>query len=438
MTIPGSSTCTTDRTIFYAWQSDTDSKLNRTFIRDATRKAVEALAADTHVQEAVRLDHDTKGVSGTPDIAQVIFEKIEGCTVFLADLTFIGQSHPDSPNEPAKRIPNPNVLIELGWAMRSVRWNRVVCVMNTAYGTPDHLPFDLRGRRHPICYHLASWDAADKLAVKQKLVEDLKIAIQAVLNETPSSEEAVAKAKHEQEIMWERIKTAQAGFEDAVLRGQFHGFTAERGVLTLSFMPIQPLDELLDFTDDKTRHTNLRAICGAIKPPEFHGRALGVTEQVGYEDPPCGAAELRQDGSVFLADGRLLCGGNVPPHLEEKYGDKLIGAVPPQECESHVVATSMFYLELMRNLGVGGPIAIQMAMFRIQGFFMGVRTTATRRGQGFRIFDKPELRPDVVTVDEEAEVSNSGVMASLLKPTFDYMWREFGFPGSPHFNEAGQ
>ena len=43
--------------------------------------------------------------------------------------------------------PNPNVLIELGYAAATIGWDRVILVQNTAYGDLGVLPFDLRSRR---------------------------------------------------------------------------------------------------------------------------------------------------------------------------------------------------------------------------------------------------------------------------------------------------
>ncbi len=74
-------------TIFYAWQSDTPLKLNRYLIRDAAKIAVKRYAAVSVVEESPRLDSDTQNIPGTPEIAATIFDKIDKCGVFLADLT---------------------------------------------------------------------------------------------------------------------------------------------------------------------------------------------------------------------------------------------------------------------------------------------------------------------------------------------------------------
>jgi len=102
------------------------------------------------VDEPLRIESDTAGVSGTPDIAQTIFDKISSAEIAVFDVTPVTSITKGSTR---KLIPNPNVLIELGYAAHSIGWNRIVCVMNTGYGSkPEELPFDLRARRFPICY----------------------------------------------------------------------------------------------------------------------------------------------------------------------------------------------------------------------------------------------------------------------------------------------
>jgi hypothetical protein len=126
--------------VFYSWQSDLPNSTNRGFIETALERAVKTIRADNSIQVEPVVDRDTAGVPGAPDIARTIFEKIEESQVFVCDVSII--------NKGATRpTPNPNVLVELGFAIRALGWERVVMVLNAAYGGPELLPFDLRVRR---------------------------------------------------------------------------------------------------------------------------------------------------------------------------------------------------------------------------------------------------------------------------------------------------
>lgn len=131
--------------IFWSWQSDVLKKENRHLIEDALGDAVARIGADNDIDPATRgqlaVDQGTKGKKGATEIAASILEKIASCAVFVCDLT------PISKNQAGKALPNPNVCIELGYALHNPGPERVIIVLNEGSGyKPEHLPFDVRGR----------------------------------------------------------------------------------------------------------------------------------------------------------------------------------------------------------------------------------------------------------------------------------------------------
>jgi hypothetical protein len=127
--------------IFYSWQSDLPGNITRNFIEDVIKAAAKYLANTV----AVIPDRDTRGEMGSPNIETTIFNKIDECDLFIADLSIVG-SYQDSSGH-TKYMPNPNVLIELGYAVKVLSWERVICFVNTDYGKEAELPFDLNHHR---------------------------------------------------------------------------------------------------------------------------------------------------------------------------------------------------------------------------------------------------------------------------------------------------
>lgn len=64
------------------------------------------IAGDTRL--SIELDQDTKGVLGSPPIADVILNKIKAADVVVSDVTLVASGRGD------KRHINSNVAIELG------------------------------------------------------------------------------------------------------------------------------------------------------------------------------------------------------------------------------------------------------------------------------------------------------------------------------------
>lgn len=158
--------------VFYSWQSDTEAKFNRHFQLDCLKAAVKQINRELQLDEPVREDHDTKDETGSPDIASTILNKIENCEVFLSDITFICVSDKN------RALSNPNVLIELGYAMHAIGSGRIINIMNIAYGKPEgNIPFDLAHKRWPITYNLNSENYSEKSQIKKDLVASLVQAI---------------------------------------------------------------------------------------------------------------------------------------------------------------------------------------------------------------------------------------------------------------------
>jgi hypothetical protein len=148
--------------VFWSWQSDTPGKIGRHFVRDALIATIEQLKQTLEIEEptgrearsAMHLDQDRKGIPGSPDLARVILEKIEQSAVFVADVTAVGITTTQKEGTQPKKVINPNVAIELGYALHALGDRALLMVMNEHYGSRVDLPFDLQSKAGPIIFRL--------------------------------------------------------------------------------------------------------------------------------------------------------------------------------------------------------------------------------------------------------------------------------------------
>ncbi|WP_051953723.1 hypothetical protein [Methylocapsa aurea] len=165
--------------IFWAWQSDLPGKISRHFIRSALEEAIANIKEANAIQEpdeqfqgGMHLDHDRKGLKGSPDLAAEILKKIEEASVFVADVTPVGNGPArkvdDGSTSTGKRLMNPNVAIELGFALRTLGTEGLLMILNTHYGTRDSVPFDLAHKGGPILYMLAPEATPLEIATEKK------------------------------------------------------------------------------------------------------------------------------------------------------------------------------------------------------------------------------------------------------------------------------
>lgn len=164
----------TEIRIFYSWQSDLPNSETRGLIQDSISSAVKMLR-DTVEIEA---DRDTKGEYGSPDIVQTIFSKIDECDIFIADVSIVNKYSSitdEGENGNVRYGPNPNVMLELGYAASVVGWENVICILDTDYGSPDDLPFDLAHHR------------LSPYSLKEKTKKDVKKYIRDIITDTVSN-----------------------------------------------------------------------------------------------------------------------------------------------------------------------------------------------------------------------------------------------------------
>lgn len=152
--------------VFYSWQSGAHDKENRYLIEACLKNVAKQLEREgIHM----RIDQDTRGAAGSADIPSTVFQKVEASDFFVGDLSIM---NPDA--EGQRKTPNPNVLLELGYAAHALGWERTVCVFNTCFGKVEDVPFDIRHRR------MLTYDSSGDLqAAKGRLTNTLHRAIAA-------------------------------------------------------------------------------------------------------------------------------------------------------------------------------------------------------------------------------------------------------------------
>jgi hypothetical protein len=186
--------------VFYSWQSDLLNATNRGFIQTALEKAAKTIRNDDSIEVEPVIDRDTSGVPGAPDIGTTIFSKIEQASVFVCDVSIINKALGTRP------CPNPNVLIELGYAIKALGSARIIMVLNSAFGGPELLPFDLRTKR-VLAYHMP--EQSDRADARRKLETVLTDALRLILTDVSLQPETTSPALSIAQQAREAIQTSQ-------------------------------------------------------------------------------------------------------------------------------------------------------------------------------------------------------------------------------------
>lgn len=164
-------------TIFYSWQSDLPPDTNQKGIAACIKTAI-ITVEENHDNVKLIYDEATRDEPGSPEIPTTIFNKISGADIFVCDVTTINSS-----STSGRKTPNPNVLIELGFAIALLGWERIIMVFNKQYGNFSlELPFDLEKRRVTPFTIKEKKDKNGKTDLSGKLVS----AIETIIKKNPS------------------------------------------------------------------------------------------------------------------------------------------------------------------------------------------------------------------------------------------------------------
>jgi hypothetical protein len=428
-------------TIFYSWQSDSPSSVNRSFIEEALKQAIDNLKSDATVVPVVResiieLDKDTQGVPGSPPIADTILRKIEKCTAFVADLTLVGESLPAlaSRVEFRKRLfPNPNVLIEYGYALRCHGHDNIIAVLNTAFGEShtDNLPFDLRHLRWPIKYHLSSnADASETQAALEALVSSLAGALKLILEGAPVMSSSLTVndfAPHKSlehdpavfsEDVTELIPETRFGFQIDLKE------LANEGRAYLRLYPVKALSPFQTALEARTIASK-----GGLRPmgADLSGWSTGrsVYGAIVYESPVDG--KLYHLTQLFL--NRELWGVDAfavnATHCKKFTEGRSSGYIASMYVERMFVETLSNYLQFARDF-LKAPVPLQL-----EAGLTGIKDypIAVEHGMPGRILtNHVRWTGTVPSYDIRSH--------EILKPFLDYMWAECGVIRPEKYQEA--
>ena len=416
--------------VFYSWQSDRPSNVNRSFLEDVLNKAIANLQKQVAIEAAQRdelhfLDKDTKGVPGTPEIVSTIFSKIEACAAFVADMTFVARS------EEGRCVPNPNVLIEYGWALAKVGRGRILTICNEHFGhvTESNLPFDMRHLRWPIRYTLAPDARGDeRKEVRSELIKLMTEAIAGVLSLENSSREIL----NPPEFPLLKPKTRVSSFlnEGDVLCDLVpFGNRSDKTTITWNdgpqlFLRVEPKRAVGPFTP--------RQLVTMMKSNQHQLLPFGNAGGVWWEANELGAVTLEargepqttanritqvsRYGEIWGVNGSVLRGTTVIPFVEPLFIDAL----------------AQYWRFAIDALKVTPPLAVSAGLTGVRGYSIALPSPPP----GKFYFEKfiGNCVSDSISWSTELTRENVDV-AEILTPFFVSIWEHCNVDRPAHLFE---
>ncbi len=312
--------------VFWSWQSDHDADISHYFVRDALNDAIKTLKepsaleepSDTDRRMQLHLDHDTKGKTGWVDITVAIFDKIEAAGVFIADVTPVAESKSkldkDGKEVGLRPIMNPNVAVELGYALKALDWPKIIPIMNTAYGSVDRMPFDVdRSRRWAVTYNLKQGASKDEIKdVRKKLADEFAYALKSYLS-APVSQPAFegTPPKIAPGLFFLNNETLGVIRNNPALQGrELHLTFPARSYLYLRVIPAEPLAVPLNeqmLQNSIGKYSSFGGGLGLIQPNAY---GYGMSDVNGPNGTIDFMTQYFRNGEIWGINGEVIRRGN--------------------------------------------------------------------------------------------------------------------------------
>lgn len=407
--------------VFWSWQSDTPGKTGRHFVRSCLLAAINRIQVSDEVLEptereavgAMHLDQDRQGVTGSPDLANLILEKIKASDVFVADVTPVSRipakRGSEDEQKPEKRNMNPNVAIELGYALSTVTSEAVLMILNLHYGKREHLPFDLAHKAGPLTYKLAPDAATDAIERERakltgQLVEALRPFIKRV-SKVVATPHVPFPFSGSPAFYFDR---AQPLITTTNWSGQTieHRYDSDRAfylrLLPLTQFPSFPKNVLVQNIQQANLCTLTRSPGGGSARPNQWG---GVV----FEDDHSQEGLLRRSTQVFQS-GELW---GISTEFINQRGDFMYIATGAVEQMFRYALPQ--YLDFASNkLGLGPTVRVVAGGSGLQGTKLAM---ASETGTHFQ-----PLLGDSFQYSSDVQLNNSGACSDFLAAFFGEMW----------------
>ena len=400
-------------TVFYAWQSDRPRKVNQDPIRKAAEAACKRISEDDSNSWTLTLDSDTRGVAGMCDIPNTILDKIKNCSMFLADLTFVGRTDDHSDEQ---QMPNSNVLFELGFAANCLGFDSLVGVVNKAFGDVKGQVFDIK-RRRSLSYSIPeSANSATIARQQERLSGQLEEVFRTTLDTVVAPRLAAAGRDRDEEF-----RGLQADFARRVMEGRFHGYSGlPATLLTVQSSAVNELE--YDDLSDKVRATGRN-----VRPGEeaIHWSEGGQTVELGTN-----GVVLHAYGGVYESFKRAYESGEL---TFSSPGEPVPCCLPATPLQRKIVSHAFDQCQLLATLQLPPPWFVGVSLVGVEGFSLVGGSEKSPK-----TIDADELHFGPCVIESSHQFADYGAIGNCLRDSLNRLCRSVGWQGSECFTSQGE
>lgn len=277
----------------------------------------------------------------------------------------------------------------------------------------------------------AGASVAEKTPVAKQLRENPQNAMSPIVEissrDIPISDPVV-------DIEW--AKQVRSTFHERLRNGQFEGMDTSDGTLAITVIPGRKPSKRIDVASfEKFLWKRLHPISAGGWDRRRGPRYFGTVARDGYQGPALDVTEFTDEKVLLAANLWLVHEHGLTDKLSDRFGEVTRG-IYPARIEKVAVEALTKYFSMLRDVPVRLPWLISVAILDLGP--TAARSTDIRHySSGDVVFRDRDIVPDFIEVSGDDAFSNKNQVARLLRPALNFIWRAFGYQGSPYFDSDG-
>jgi hypothetical protein len=162
---------------------------------------------------------------------------------------------------------------------------------------------------------------------------------------------------------------------------------------------------------------------------DYYRKATGFVSYNEFNNCIDAVSLIRDDGCILAAGHHVISVARKITNADDN-----IHIIPSVAFEQNIIEAAYEYLCLLIDFNVSGPWCIALSLFNLQNSLLFV-------GHGFsfegKIFKGEDITPPPIIAPEKLDISTPQDLAKILKPIFDFIWREHNYPQSLNYGTNG-
>jgi hypothetical protein len=299
--------------------------------------------------------------------------------------------------------------------------------MNTHYGPPEHLPFDLRHKRWPVRFDLApEATATDRRKTRDTLSDELQEIIKSYFESSRPRPDPFSPthSTHNAAAYWRDGETL-ATLDAMPLRGRPEmalGYRATEPLIYLRLWPSEKIEPLTVQQLGDYRHSSIEPLCGRTGGWSWYRNRFGtLAYATDGANRLASSTQVFKSGEIWGVHARFL-------RREAEERENFPDYIPTQAYEQGMRESLKRYLDVAtQHFGYPPVIHVAAGLVNVNGFKLAM----SNHDFWGPIFDDVGV---VTTVDVESPSTTIDALLKIFDATYESAGhqRPQGLYGFPH------